>query len=267
MRLARAKGLWPRRVLYMHALRNALIPLTTVVALDFAAILGGAIITEIVFGWEGMGRFLLNGLTGPVSPDMNVVQALAAVAATVGDPFQPHRRPALRRASTRGSAMPDAGPESRTRVHPDGRRAGEPPRRPGERLRGPGKRCGIPPPSGSSSPSRPAASPGWPRSGSSTTGWPWPPRSLRRCCSWCPLSGRCSGTYSYSQITGQFGTGPSLRSIRSAPTHRPRHVRPGACTGRPPRSRSPSWSPSSSTAFGTLIGALAGFYGGWPTRR
>jgi peptide/nickel transport system permease protein len=69
-------------VLYVHALRNALIPVTTVIALDFAVIIGGAIITEIAFGWVGMGRFLLDGLTGPVSPDTNVVQAWLLVAAT-----------------------------------------------------------------------------------------------------------------------------------------------------------------------------------------
>jgi peptide/nickel transport system permease protein len=82
VRLARAKGLSPRRVLYVHALRNALIPITTVVALDFATILGGAVITEIAFGWEGMGQFLLGGLTGPVTPDVYVVQAWLMVAAT-----------------------------------------------------------------------------------------------------------------------------------------------------------------------------------------
>jgi peptide/nickel transport system permease protein len=82
VRLARAKGLSPRRVLYVHTLRNALIPITTVVALDFATIIGGALITEIAFGWEGMGRFLLGGLTGPVSPDVYVVQAWLLVAAT-----------------------------------------------------------------------------------------------------------------------------------------------------------------------------------------
>jgi peptide/nickel transport system permease protein len=84
VRLARAKGLAPRRVLYVHALRNALVPVVTVVAIDFATILGGAVITEIAFGWEGMGKFLLGGLEGPVSPDTNVVQAwLMVVAAAV----------------------------------------------------------------------------------------------------------------------------------------------------------------------------------------
>ena len=84
VRFARAKGLSPRRVLYVHALRNALIPVVTVVALDFATILGGAILTEIAFGWSGMGSLLLNGLTGPVSPDTTVVQAwLMGVATAV----------------------------------------------------------------------------------------------------------------------------------------------------------------------------------------
>ena len=82
VRLARAKGLSPRRVLYVHTLRNALIPITTVIALDFATIIGGALITEIAFGWEGMGKFLLGGLTGPISPDVYVVQAWLMVAAT-----------------------------------------------------------------------------------------------------------------------------------------------------------------------------------------
>jgi glutathione transport system permease protein len=82
VRFARAKGLSPRRVLYVHALRNALIPVVTVIALDFATILGGAVLTEIAFGWNGMGQFLLQGLTGPISPDTGVVQAWLMVVAT-----------------------------------------------------------------------------------------------------------------------------------------------------------------------------------------
>jgi peptide/nickel transport system permease protein len=82
VRFARAKGLAPRRVLYIHALRNALIPVVTVMALDFSTIIGGAVLTEIAFGWHGMGIFLLGGLTGPISPDTNVVQAWLMVAAT-----------------------------------------------------------------------------------------------------------------------------------------------------------------------------------------
>jgi peptide/nickel transport system permease protein len=82
VRFARAKGLAPRRVLYVHALRNALVPVVTVMALDFSTVLGGAVLTEIAFGWDGMGHFLLQGLTGPVSPDTGVVQAWLMVAAT-----------------------------------------------------------------------------------------------------------------------------------------------------------------------------------------
>ncbi len=82
VRFARAKGLAPRRVLYTHALRNALVPVVTVIALDFSDVLAGAVLVEIAFGWDGMGQFLLQGLTGPISPDTGVVQAWLMVAAT-----------------------------------------------------------------------------------------------------------------------------------------------------------------------------------------
>lgn len=62
IRLARAKGLTRSRVMVRHALRNALIPITTVVALDFGAILGGAVITEKVFSWQGMGTMLIDAV-------------------------------------------------------------------------------------------------------------------------------------------------------------------------------------------------------------
>jgi peptide/nickel transport system permease protein len=61
IRLARAKGLSRSRVMVRHALRNALIPLVTVVAIDTGAIFGGAIITERVFSWQGMGALLVQG--------------------------------------------------------------------------------------------------------------------------------------------------------------------------------------------------------------
>lgn len=72
IRTARAKGLTERTVVMRHAFRNALIPLTTVVAYDFAAVIGGAVITENVFGWKGMGTLFINGLQS-VNP--NVVMA------------------------------------------------------------------------------------------------------------------------------------------------------------------------------------------------
>jgi glutathione transport system permease protein len=79
VRLARAKGLSQRRVLIRHVLRNALIPVTTVIALDFAAVLGGAIITEIIFGWQGLGQWYVNGVT---NLDTNVMLAYLLITAT-----------------------------------------------------------------------------------------------------------------------------------------------------------------------------------------
>jgi peptide/nickel transport system permease protein len=62
VRTARAKGLPERTVVLRHAFRNALIPLTTLVALDFGGVIGGAVITEEVFGWHGMGSLFVTGL-------------------------------------------------------------------------------------------------------------------------------------------------------------------------------------------------------------
>ena len=63
IRTARAKGLTERTVIMRHAFRNTLIPLTTIVVVDFAGIIGGAIITERVFGWRGMGTLFNDAIT------------------------------------------------------------------------------------------------------------------------------------------------------------------------------------------------------------
>jgi peptide/nickel transport system permease protein len=62
LRTARAKGLRESRVIVRHAMRNALIPLTTQVAIDVGAIAGGLIITEAIFEYPGMGRFFVDAL-------------------------------------------------------------------------------------------------------------------------------------------------------------------------------------------------------------
>ena len=80
IRLARAKGLSRRRVLFRHALRNALIPLSTQVALDTAALLGGAVITENVFQWRGMGNMFLGAVQ---AYDMFPLLAWLVVAASL----------------------------------------------------------------------------------------------------------------------------------------------------------------------------------------
>ncbi|WP_219418878.1 ABC transporter permease [Pseudonocardia nigra] len=80
VRLARAKGLSRRQVMVRHGLRTALIPLTTVTALDLAAIISGAVVTETVFQWRGMGDLLLNAIR---TNDTYVVMAWLLVTATV----------------------------------------------------------------------------------------------------------------------------------------------------------------------------------------
>jgi peptide/nickel transport system permease protein len=80
VRLARAKGLRSRKVLIRHALRNALIPLTTVTALDIAALLGGAILTEQVFQWQGMGALFVKSLQ---NKDAHLMMGWLLVSATI----------------------------------------------------------------------------------------------------------------------------------------------------------------------------------------
>ncbi|HET8679948.1 MAG TPA: ABC transporter permease [bacterium] len=62
IRTARAKGLAPARVLYKHALKNASLPIVTLLALQLGNLLGGAVITETIFAWPGVGRFLVQAL-------------------------------------------------------------------------------------------------------------------------------------------------------------------------------------------------------------
>lgn len=80
IRLAKAKGAGRARVVFRHGLRNALIPLTTVVAIDFGAVFGGAIITEEVFGWAAMGDLLIEGLR---EYDVNIVLAWMMVTGVI----------------------------------------------------------------------------------------------------------------------------------------------------------------------------------------
>ena len=71
VRTARAKGLAPRRVVVVHALRNALIPVVTVLGLQVGSLLGGAILTETVFAWPGVGSWLVESVQ---RRDYNVLQ-------------------------------------------------------------------------------------------------------------------------------------------------------------------------------------------------
>lgn len=80
VRLARSKGLSRRTVLLKHALRTALIPLTTVTALDIASILGGAVVTETVFQWKGMGDYLFTAIR---TNDVYATASWLLVSATI----------------------------------------------------------------------------------------------------------------------------------------------------------------------------------------
>jgi peptide/nickel transport system permease protein len=78
IRTARGKGLKPARILYSHALRNSFVPVTSIVLLQFSGLIGGAIITETVFAWPGLGLLLVNAVT---NKDLPVVQASIFVVA------------------------------------------------------------------------------------------------------------------------------------------------------------------------------------------
>lgn len=62
IRTARAKGLAPFYIYFKHALRNALIPIVTIIALNFGSLIGGAVVTESVFNWPGIGRYLVDSV-------------------------------------------------------------------------------------------------------------------------------------------------------------------------------------------------------------
>ncbi|MDO5025017.1 MAG: ABC transporter permease [Trueperella sp.] len=80
VRTARSKGLSERVVITRHAFRNAMLPITTIVAFDFAGLIGGAVITETVFGWKGMGELFKTGLD---HVDPNPVMAFFLVTGTI----------------------------------------------------------------------------------------------------------------------------------------------------------------------------------------
>jgi len=80
IRTARAKGLPERDVIYKHALRNALIPTVTVVGLQFGALLAGAVLTETIFNWPGMGRFAAAAV---LALDFNSVMGFTIVVAII----------------------------------------------------------------------------------------------------------------------------------------------------------------------------------------
>lgn len=78
VRTAQSKGVADRNVVYRHALRNAFIPVLTIIGIQFGSLLGGAVLTEFVFAWPGIGRLLVDSI---FSRDFPVVQGIIIVFA------------------------------------------------------------------------------------------------------------------------------------------------------------------------------------------
>jgi ABC-type dipeptide/oligopeptide/nickel transport system permease component len=82
VRTARAKGLGEGAVVFRHALRNALVPLVTVIGLDLGVLMGGAIVTETLFRWPGLGQASVQALLdrdGPIIVGAVLVTSTAIV--------------------------------------------------------------------------------------------------------------------------------------------------------------------------------------------
>lgn len=80
IRTARSKGLKESTVVVKHALRNALMPIVTVIGLQFGSLLGGAVLTETVFAWPGIGSYTVECIT---KSDFPVIQAVVLIIATI----------------------------------------------------------------------------------------------------------------------------------------------------------------------------------------
>lgn len=85
VRVARAKGLRESVVIYRHALRNALLPLVTLIGLQGGNLIGGAMITEVVFAWPGMGKLLADSLTSRDYPVLMAAFMLMALLTVAGN--------------------------------------------------------------------------------------------------------------------------------------------------------------------------------------
>lgn len=83
IRTAKAKGLPKREIVYIHALKNAALPIVTIIALDLPFLLGGAIVTERIFGWPGMGRLFLDHVSRSDTPVVMGILMMIAAAVIV----------------------------------------------------------------------------------------------------------------------------------------------------------------------------------------
>ena len=100
VRTARAKGIMERRVVLKHAFRNALIPLTTLVALNFGALIGGAVVVETIFALDGMGLYFINALGGgdpyPIMAWLMITATMIVLANLAADVLLGYLDPRIR---------------------------------------------------------------------------------------------------------------------------------------------------------------------------
>ena len=80
VRTAKSKGLGDRRIWYLHAMRNALIPMATLIGPAIPSLIGGALVVELIFSWPGVGRLTFEAVT---QQDYNVVMASVVIGAVV----------------------------------------------------------------------------------------------------------------------------------------------------------------------------------------
>ena len=85
VRTARAKGLAPRRIVLGHVLRNALLPVVTLLGLQLGTVLGGSVVVEAVFSWPGIGSLMLDSVQSRNFPVVLGVLVLSSVVVAVAN--------------------------------------------------------------------------------------------------------------------------------------------------------------------------------------
>ena len=85
IRTARAYGIRPRKIIFRYALKNALLPVTTLFGLYLPFLLGGSVITEYIFSWPGMGRIAVNAILAHDFPIILASNIIAALTVIIGN--------------------------------------------------------------------------------------------------------------------------------------------------------------------------------------
>ena len=87
MRTARAKGVSFSKIIRVHAFRNALLPIITLIGLEIPSLLGGAVVTEQIFSWPGIGRLTMDSILTRDYPVLMCINMLAALMVLMAGPY------------------------------------------------------------------------------------------------------------------------------------------------------------------------------------